>query len=56
MTKIAFCLVAALLMLSGDVDVLAGEGSIRIRQGSDLKRVKPIPSRVIVANTSIGFA
>ena len=42
-------------MLSGDVDILVGKGSFRIRQA---RVVKPIPSRVIyrriIANTPIG--
>ena len=42
------CQFAALMMLSGDVDALVGESSVRIWQARVLKCVKPIPSRVIV--------
>ena len=38
------CQFATLATFSGDIDILVGEGSVRIRQASTLKRVKLIPS------------
>ena len=39
---------ATLAMLSGDVDILVGQGTIRKRQVGALKRVKPAPNGVII--------
>ena len=40
------CRFTTLAMLSGDVNIPVGEGSVRIRQVGALMRVKPTPSRL----------